>query len=285
MAEATEVPVLNLAAECHLALGHPERALPLLAEIARPRSRPAGRPGPGGAGEENVSINDRSHRMKSQAQPPSSPFSSPRVRRPGLGPVPGQDQRAASSIPTGKPVEKAEVDDRLPEVRRALRYDLKTDKDGPFHPGRDHARLLHGHRQEGRLRAGFQGNPPRRRRPAEVHRDRPQVRRGRGARSPIPRPTRPSSRATSSTPSRSTPRPRPPYGEAIGLDPANWSYHLNLGLALKKAGQAERGPGRVPQGGRDQSRKLQRQQGGRRGPGQGRTASPRPRRSTKRPPA
>ncbi len=30
MAEATEVPVLNLAAECHLALGHPEKALPLI---------------------------------------------------------------------------------------------------------------------------------------------------------------------------------------------------------------------------------------------------------------
>ena len=30
MAEATEVSVLNLAAECHLALGHPDRALPLL---------------------------------------------------------------------------------------------------------------------------------------------------------------------------------------------------------------------------------------------------------------
>ena len=30
MAEATEIPVLNLAAECHLALGRPEKALPLL---------------------------------------------------------------------------------------------------------------------------------------------------------------------------------------------------------------------------------------------------------------
>jgi GWxTD domain-containing protein len=30
MAEATEVPVLNLAAECHLALKHPDKALPLL---------------------------------------------------------------------------------------------------------------------------------------------------------------------------------------------------------------------------------------------------------------
>jgi len=30
MAEATEIPVLNLAAQCHLALGHPEKALPLL---------------------------------------------------------------------------------------------------------------------------------------------------------------------------------------------------------------------------------------------------------------
>jgi len=30
MAEATEISVLNLASECHLALGHPERALPLL---------------------------------------------------------------------------------------------------------------------------------------------------------------------------------------------------------------------------------------------------------------
>jgi tetratricopeptide (TPR) repeat protein len=29
------------------------------------------------------------------------------------------------------------------------------------------------------------------------------------------------------------------YGEAIGLDPANWAYRLNLGLALKKSGQAE----------------------------------------------
>ncbi|HMA53360.1 MAG TPA: tetratricopeptide repeat protein, partial [Acidobacteriota bacterium] len=29
------------------------------------------------------------------------------------------------------------------------------------------------------------------------------------------------------------------YREAIGLDPANWAYQLNLGLSLKKAGQAE----------------------------------------------
>jgi Tfp pilus assembly protein PilF len=29
------------------------------------------------------------------------------------------------------------------------------------------------------------------------------------------------------------------YAEAIGLDSANWSYHLNLGLALKKSGKTE----------------------------------------------
>jgi tetratricopeptide (TPR) repeat protein len=29
------------------------------------------------------------------------------------------------------------------------------------------------------------------------------------------------------------------YGEAIGLDPANWAYRLNLGLAHKKAGRTE----------------------------------------------
>jgi Flp pilus assembly protein TadD len=29
------------------------------------------------------------------------------------------------------------------------------------------------------------------------------------------------------------------YHDAIGLDPANWGYQLNLGLALKKAGQAD----------------------------------------------
>jgi tetratricopeptide (TPR) repeat protein len=29
------------------------------------------------------------------------------------------------------------------------------------------------------------------------------------------------------------------YGEAIGLDPSNWGYHLNLGLALKKSAQPE----------------------------------------------
>lgn len=29
------------------------------------------------------------------------------------------------------------------------------------------------------------------------------------------------------------------YGEAIGLDSANWGYRLNLGLSLKKAGRAE----------------------------------------------
>lgn len=29
------------------------------------------------------------------------------------------------------------------------------------------------------------------------------------------------------------------YGEAIGLDPANWAYRLNLGLSLKKAGKTE----------------------------------------------
>ncbi len=30
------------------------------------------------------------------------------------------------------------------------------------------------------------------------------------------------------------------YGEAIGLDSANWAYQLNLGLALKKAGETEK---------------------------------------------
>lgn len=29
------------------------------------------------------------------------------------------------------------------------------------------------------------------------------------------------------------------YGEAIGLAPENWAYHLNLGLSLKKAGKLE----------------------------------------------
>ena len=29
------------------------------------------------------------------------------------------------------------------------------------------------------------------------------------------------------------------YGESIGLDPANWAYRLNLGLALKKSGKTE----------------------------------------------
>ncbi len=29
------------------------------------------------------------------------------------------------------------------------------------------------------------------------------------------------------------------YGEAIGLDPTNWAYQLNLGLSLKKAGKSE----------------------------------------------
>ncbi|MGZ5554824.1 MAG: tetratricopeptide repeat protein [Candidatus Aminicenantales bacterium] len=29
------------------------------------------------------------------------------------------------------------------------------------------------------------------------------------------------------------------YGEAIGLDPTNWAYRLNLGLSLKKAGKSE----------------------------------------------
>ena len=59
MAEATEISVLNLASECHLALGHPERALPLL-QNPRPRSRPAGRQGPGGGGEETHRPKDRS---------------------------------------------------------------------------------------------------------------------------------------------------------------------------------------------------------------------------------
>ncbi len=35
MEGATEIPVLNLAAECHLALGHPERALPFLQKSLR----------------------------------------------------------------------------------------------------------------------------------------------------------------------------------------------------------------------------------------------------------
>jgi len=44
MAEATEIPVLNLAAECHLALGRPERALPLLQKsLALAPDQPAAR--------------------------------------------------------------------------------------------------------------------------------------------------------------------------------------------------------------------------------------------------
>jgi GWxTD domain-containing protein len=44
LAEATEVPVLNLAAECHLALGHPEKALPLLQKsLALAPDQPAAR--------------------------------------------------------------------------------------------------------------------------------------------------------------------------------------------------------------------------------------------------
>ena len=44
MAEATEVSVLNLAAECHLALGHPEKALPLLQKsLALAPDQPAAR--------------------------------------------------------------------------------------------------------------------------------------------------------------------------------------------------------------------------------------------------
>jgi tetratricopeptide (TPR) repeat protein len=44
MSEATEIPVLNLAAECHLALGHPERALPLLQKsLALAPDQPAAR--------------------------------------------------------------------------------------------------------------------------------------------------------------------------------------------------------------------------------------------------
>jgi GWxTD domain-containing protein len=42
MSEATEIPILNLAAECHMALGHPERALPLLQKsIALAPDQPA----------------------------------------------------------------------------------------------------------------------------------------------------------------------------------------------------------------------------------------------------
>jgi GWxTD domain-containing protein len=44
MAEATEISVLNLAAECHIALGHPERALPLLQKsLALAPDQPAAR--------------------------------------------------------------------------------------------------------------------------------------------------------------------------------------------------------------------------------------------------
>jgi GWxTD domain-containing protein len=44
MAEATEVPVLNLAAECHMALGHPDKALPLLQKsLALAPDQPAAR--------------------------------------------------------------------------------------------------------------------------------------------------------------------------------------------------------------------------------------------------
>ncbi|MCK7478461.1 MAG: hypothetical protein M0C28_14475 [Candidatus Moduliflexus flocculans] len=93
-AEATEVPVLNLAAECHLALGQPEEALPLIQKsLALAPDQPAVK-----AMEEQAK-----KRIEStigviddiQESRMSSSFSSLAVRRLGLAPVPGQDHRTS----------------------------------------------------------------------------------------------------------------------------------------------------------------------------------------------
>jgi tetratricopeptide (TPR) repeat protein len=138
--------------------------------------------------------------------------------------------------PEGRPIERAEVS-IVSQRSSSLRYDLKTDKDGRF----IQVGLTPGYYLVSVKKSGFA--------PAstEIHVGVAEQRDAEIALKSVAVEAEKSySAADKAFLKGNKLLAEQRYGEAavafqdaIGLDPANWGYHLNLGLALKKAGQAD----------------------------------------------
>jgi tetratricopeptide (TPR) repeat protein len=138
--------------------------------------------------------------------------------------------------PEGRPIERAEVS-IVSQRSSSLRYDLKTDKDGRF----IQVGLTPGYYLVSVKKSGFA--------PAstEIHVGVAEQRDAEIALKSVAVEAEKSySAADKAFLKGNKLLAEQKYGEAavafqdaIGLDPANWGYHLNLGLALKKAGQAD----------------------------------------------
>jgi tetratricopeptide (TPR) repeat protein len=138
--------------------------------------------------------------------------------------------------PEGRPIERAEVS-IVSQRSSSLRYDLKTDKDGRF----IQVGLTPGYYLVSVKKSGFA--------PAstEIHVGVAEQRDAEIALKSVAVVAENSySAADKAFLKGNKLLAEQKYGEAavafqdaIGLDPANWGYHLNLGLALKKAGQAD----------------------------------------------
>jgi len=138
--------------------------------------------------------------------------------------------------PEGKPVEKAEVA-IVSQKSSNLRYDLKTDKDGRF----IQVGITPGYYMVTVKKSGFAPGSK------EVHVGVADQQEVEIALKSIAAEAEKSYSAADKAflkgnklyAEQKYAEAAAAYGEAIGLDPANWGYHLNLGLALKKSGKAE----------------------------------------------
>jgi tetratricopeptide (TPR) repeat protein len=138
--------------------------------------------------------------------------------------------------PEGKPVEKAEVA-IVSQKSSSLRYDLKTDKDGRF----IQVGIMPGYYMISVKKSGFTPGSK------EVHVGVADLQEVEITLKSAAAEAEKSYSAADKAflngnklyAEQKFAEAAAAYGQAIGLDPANWGYHLNLGLALKKSGKAE----------------------------------------------
>jgi tetratricopeptide (TPR) repeat protein len=138
--------------------------------------------------------------------------------------------------PEGKPVEKAEVS-IVSQRSTSLRFDLKTDKDGRFMQ----VGINPGYYMISVKKSGFAPGSK------EVHLGVADQQNVEVALKSVAAEAEKSYSAADKAflkgnklyAEQKYAESTAAYAEAIGLDPANWSYHLNSGLALKKSGKTD----------------------------------------------
>ena len=263
-AEATEIPVLNLAAECHMNLGRYDQALALLKKsLSLVPDQPAIRE----LEEKVVKISgeaERSHEMSRKMS--FFILMSALTVSLSLAQIQGKIDGEVSDE-TGKPINGVSVT-IISQKTASMHFEMSTDKDGRFRQ----VGLMPGYFIVNFKKEGF--GPVAR----EVKVSIAEV----ATLHVTMKTTAAMDQKALSAADRTFLKGNALYSdqkyeeaivayrEAIANDGSNWGYYLNLGLACKKMNRLEDAPGGFPQGGRARAGELQRQQGAGRDPGQDR---------------